>query len=130
MKRTLITIGLLLSASTALAEWSTLDEDRDSYTYIETDRLRFKGDTVKYWLLHSYKSPKKNDDYYYQSTVTLSELNCSNETIQILAMSQYDGKMGKGKVVYSAPDKSAVKNIVPGTFADALLDGFCKSKKR
>lgn len=129
MKRTLLAIGLLLSASAALAEWEQIAAFEDRYIFIESSRIRKNGNTVKFWTMYSYNTYQDMLGANFLSTITLNELDCKNESIRVLARSDYSEKMAGGKSISSFDNPGRWINIAPGTIADHYLDRYCHNKK-
>lgn len=129
MKRITLTFSLLLAASNSYAAWEKIADFGEHQLYLEKDRIRKNGTTYKFWTLHSYDTSQVTIGQSYQSSITLNELNCKEESIRVLSRSDYEAKMGEGKSNGGFDTPGTWSNVAPGTVADYYLQRLCYKKK-
>lgn len=126
MKRFLLLVALLLSASSAFAEWKLLRSDSERQIYVESSRIRKEGNSVKVWALTSHNAPIPKADIFFQSAVILYQLDCQNERIRVFSSVFYSGPMGKGDTVHSSNEPKDWMNAIPGTLGDIFVQKYCQ----
>jgi hypothetical protein len=94
-------ILLLQSNGQAYAEWDPIDiADNGRTTYADPDTIRRKGDLVKMWELHDFKTVQTAEAGSFLSVKSQSEYACAEERVRILAYTEFSGNMGNGNVVW------------------------------
>jgi surface-adhesin protein E len=99
----LITL-LVLSTAPAYAEWVDVSsgESYGGFTmYTDPNTIRRKGELVKMWQLHDYKTVQTEASHSFLSLKAQSEFDCAEERVRLLAVTGFSGNMGKGNVVWS-----------------------------
>ena len=129
MKRLLLGLMLLVTATAANAEWTQSGESDELIAYIDIATIRRNGNFFKLWDLRDYKTVQTVSGVSYLSDKGQSEYDCKEERKRILAFSMFSGQMGKGKVVY---DNSNVRGewspISPGSVDETLWKTACGKK--
>ena len=95
---------LVLSSRPAYAEWVDVSsaESYGGFTmYADPDTIRRKGELVKMWHLHDYKTVQTEAGKSFLSLKSQSEFDCAEERVRLLAVTEFSGNMGKGNVVWS-----------------------------
>jgi hypothetical protein len=95
--------------------------------------LEKKDDYVLSWRLYDYRSPQRTPaGKAFLSAATLVATRCSDHTEAMLSFVQYDGAMGKGRVVASREVPRAewqVSRIASGSIGEALSQVACQRFK-
>ena len=125
MKRILLAAALLVTASSAFAEWKLVESNNAQEIYIEPSKLRSDGDTVKHWDLFSYQKTQIADGIKYRSRIVRTQTDCKNERFRVLLITLYSEAMGRGSVVRTHNIQTEWQDIVPGTVADNVSRLLC-----
>ncbi len=123
MKRTILTLFILLSALPLWAEWTKVAESNAGEFYIDFDRIREKNGYVYYWYLADLK--EKDDDYAF-SYIEYNQGDCGDFRDKLLNSTVYAGKMGGGDVLSSNNDLWGWEYAVPNSIGEGLLEAACK----
>ena len=133
MKRLLLGLTLLVTATAASAEWTPVGAanvggDDQLIIYIDRATIRRNGNFVKLWDLADYKtvrtSPSTGVSYF--SDKGQREYDCKEEKTRLLAFTWFDGKMGSGKVVHNTSETSMKWSpIQQGSIGEALWKIAC-----
>jgi len=126
--RCFLMILLLLSSSPAFAEWVRLTEDEVMTVHFDPDTIRRKGNMVKIWLLYDYKTALTQGRDAIFSAKMQSEYDCTEELVRTIAISQYAGNMGKGKVVTINSADGQWSPVVPGSIGQREWKLACVKK--
>ena len=130
MKRLLLGLILLVTATVASAEWTVAERDDELILYVDKATIRRNGNLVKMWDLADYKTVQKSaaaGEYYLSGKVQM-EYDCKEEKKRLLAFTNFSGKMGSGKVVYSDSFPGKWSPISPGSVGEALWKIACGKK--
>ena len=135
MKRLLVGLMLLMTATAASAEWTAVDESDRHIQYVDRATIQRNGNLVKMWDLKDFKTVKTDAGYSNLSSKTQNEYDCKEEKKRILARTWFDGKMGSGKVVLdwrlnytNGNVRGEWTPISPGSSAEALWKIACGKK--
>lgn len=133
MTRLLLIIFLLLSSSTAYAEWIFVDRTADGQNtvYADPGTIRRKGDLVKMWHLYNYTTIKTVLNKSLLSMKVQSEFDCAEEQVRTLAGTWFSGQMGNGAVVNSVPtegNEAKWEPVSPRSINEALWEFACSKK--
>ena len=133
MKRLLLGLTLLVTATAASAEWTPVGAanvggDDQLIIYIDRATIRRNGNLVKMWDLKDFKTVQTVAGDSYLSQKIQSEYDCKEEKSQFLAFTWFAGKMGGGKVVYSDNDPGKWVPIYPGSNGEILWKIACGKK--
>jgi hypothetical protein len=71
--------------------------------YVDQDSIHRHGDLVEMWTLYDYKNSQRAGQDEYMSRKVQNEFNCAQEVRRMLAVTEFSGNMGNGKVVYEKP---------------------------
>jgi surface-adhesin protein E len=124
----LITL-LVLSSGPAGAEWVAIGSTDDGMTaYADPDTIRRKGEMVKMWSLFDFQIMQYVEGIPSLSKKGHSEYDCAEERLRLLALEEYSGNLGKGKVVYSDAIEQPWKPVVPRSVDQALWKLACDKK--
>ena len=129
MKRLLLGLTLLMTATAASAEWTRVDSKDEFISYVDRATIRRNGNFVKMWDLTDYKTVQKSAaGKSYLSDKGQQEYDCKEEKMRQLALQMFDGKMGQGKAVYSDNDTVKWVPIAPGSIGEVLWKAACGKK--
>jgi surface-adhesin protein E len=126
MKRLLLIILLVLSSGPAYAEWVSLGESGSGTTvYVAPDTIRRKGDLVKMWVLYDFKSVQTVAGTSHLSSKVQDEFDCAEELSRTLALTEFSGNMGTGKVVFSHAGIREWQPVEPDSVEKVLWKVAC-----
>jgi len=128
MTRLLLITLLVLSSGPAYAEWVSIGTTDKVILYIDLDTIRRKGDRVRLWHLHDFKTVETVNGDSILSIKMQSEIECLEERIRMLAGHSFSSNMGGGEVVYSDTDEKKWEPIVPDSSNQALWKVVCVLK--
>lgn len=116
---------LLLNSAPAYAEWVEVGITDEATVYADPDTLRRKGDLVKMWYLHDFKTTQTVLKKSYLSSRSQDEYDCTGDRHRALASTSFSGNMGSGKVRSSYSIKGKWEPVPPGTITQALWKVAC-----
>ena len=127
MKQLFLIALLVLNSGPAYAEWVLVSRSAEMDVYVDPDTVRRKGDRVKMWELHDYKTPDNFESAL--SARTQYEYHCTEERTRLLSVTTFSENMLNGRVLNSMPsrEKDWVP-IAPGTVAQKVWKFACTSK--
>jgi len=118
-------ILLVLSSAPAYAEWVEVGITDEATVYADPDTIRRKGDLVKMWYLHDFKTTQTVLKKSYLSSRSQDEYDCTEDRHRALASTSFSGNMGSGKVRSSYAIKGKWEPVPPGTMTQALWKVAC-----
>ena len=116
---------LVLNSAPAYAEWVEVGITDEATVYADPDTLRRKGDLVKMWYLHDFKTTQTVLKKSYLSSRSQDEYDCTGDRHRALASTSFSGNMGSGKVRSSYSIKGKWEPVPPGTIAQTLWKVAC-----
>jgi hypothetical protein len=116
---------LVLNSAPAYAEWVEVGITDEATVYADPDTLRRKGDLVKMWYLHDFKTTQTVLKKSYLSSRSQDEYDCTGDRHRALASTSFSGNMGSGKVRSSYSIKGKWEPVPPGTITRALWKVAC-----
>jgi hypothetical protein len=116
---------LVLNSAPAYAEWVEVGITDEATVYADPDTLRRKGDLVKMWYLHDFKTTQTVLKKSYLSSRSQDEYDCTGDRHRALASTSFSGNMGSGKVRSSYSIKGKWEPVPPGTITQALWKVAC-----
>jgi len=140
MKKLLLTLMVAVVSSSAMAEWTKLDEADGCTRYIDlatisktSNRLKVWENKVKMWFLEDCKTPQIRID---GSSNVLSakiqrEFNCKDKQQRTLALRRFSGKMGSGMIQSNTTPLGSYtisgkwSPIAPGSYNEPLWKVAC-----
>ena len=120
MKRLLMGLMLLVTATAASAEWTIAGLSDIDIRYVDRATIRRNGNFVKMWDLSDYKAVQTNAGYSYLSSKTQWEFDCKEERLRVLAFSWYSGQMGHGIGIFSNSDTQKWEPSTPESMGEIL----------
>ena len=125
-----LTLLLLLLVSTSVfAEWTKVGGTDDMTSYADFGTIKRKGNKVKMWGLHDFKTVQKFENYRYLSSLTRFEYDCEEETVRHLDFHWYSSNMGQGEIVVSSTNiKNEARSIIPESIDETLFKIACDKK--
>ena len=118
-------ILLVLSSAPAYAEWVEVGITDEATVYADPETIRRKGDLVKMWHLHDFKTTQTVLKKSYLSSRSQDEYDCAEDRHRALASTSFSGNMGSGKVRSSYSIKGKWEPVPPGTITQALWKVAC-----
>jgi hypothetical protein len=119
---------LALSSRPAYAEWVEVGITDEATVYADPDTIQRKGDLVKMWSLHDFKTTQTILKKSYLSSRSQDEYDCTGERHRALASTSFAGNMGSGKVRSSYSIKGKWQSVPPGTMTHSLWKGACEKR--
>ena len=115
----------------SFADWTliplNLDSDQMKTRYfIDLKNLRPKGNKVRVWSMQDFNEPQVAGPHSYYSVKSLSEFNCNESKIRILAYSVYDSNMAKGEKIMSKGSPFSWKDIKKDSVNSLYLNIACR----
>ena len=131
MKKSLLITLLLLSCVPAYAEWMPVYEIRQLATtiFVDPQTILKEGDRVKISVLYDSKSAQFGRGGPLLSTQARSEFDCSQVRSRVLALTDFSGNEGSGKIVYSNSAEQKWEPVVPGSVSQTLWRVACGNDK-
>jgi hypothetical protein len=117
---------LVLSSRPAYAEWVEVGITDEATVYADPETIRRKGDVVKMWHLHDFKTTQTVLKKLYLSTRLQDEYDCTADRHRALASTSFSGHMGSGKVRSSYSIKEKWEPVPPGTITQSLWNVACE----
>jgi hypothetical protein len=128
MKRLLLALLLLMTATGASAEWTVVGENDRLIQYIDLRTIRKNGNLVKMWDLTNYKTVQTVSGLSFFSAIGQSEYDCKEELKRGLALGWFSEAMGNGQVVSSTSAVSTWGPFRPGSTVEALWKIACDKR--
>ena len=128
MKTLLLILSLLLITTNALAEWKFYDLSKSGgMNYYDDSSITRNGDKVK--VMH-YANFSQDDELTkltkMASARVLYEIDCVNETREILEFKAFSKTDLKGDMTDAMNLKPKIENIVPDSIGAVLMKLVCK----
>ena len=128
MKKLLLTLSLLFVTTSAFAEWKFYDLSKaGGMNYYDNSSITRKGDKVK--VMH-YANFSQDDELTkltkMSSARVLYEIDCVNETREILEFKAFSKTDLKGDMTDSMNPSPKIENIVPDSIGAVLMKLVCK----
>jgi uncharacterized protein YxeA len=134
MKISLTKLILLLAfmSNSAIAKWTfvTSGEATHMKIYVDYSKIPEQENLVTMWDMSNYKSTQETTDAKFLSSKSESEYNCTERTTRVIAITNYSGHMGSGRIMYSSSDNpnKSFDSIEPKSIAEKLWEIACKQK--
>jgi hypothetical protein len=121
----LITL-LLLSSGPAYAEWVRVSGTDDGLiAYVDLNTIRREGHFVTVWVLYDYKTSRTVGKALMLSSKAQHEYDCAEKRSRVLALGDYDSRMGMGKVINSDLRHSEWAPVEPWTINQRMWTFAC-----
>lgn len=132
MKRLLLMLPiiLLLSSGPANAEWMPVYEINQMATTVsvDPDTIQRKGNLAELWVLYDSKITQAGRGGPLRSTKAQGEFNCEEARSRILAITDFSGNEGTGKVVYSSSGEQEWAPVIPNSLGLTLWKVACNKQ--
>ncbi|OQW30179.1 MAG: hypothetical protein A4E20_17030 [Nitrospira sp. SG-bin2] len=119
---------LVLSTSPASAEWVEVGTTDEATVYADPATIQRKGDTVKMWHLHNFKTAQTVLKKSYLSSRSQDEYDCTEDRHRARASTSFSGSMGSGKVRSSYSIKGKWEPVPLGTVTHSLWKVACEKQ--
>ncbi len=130
MKKTIISMLLLIVSSSVFAEWtlvaSAAAKDGSSVGYADLSTIRRSGTKAKMWSLRDYKIIQTAGSVSLLSSERQDEYDCTEDQSRFLAFNLYSGHMGGGSVVDTNSIASEWIPVPPGSVIYYLWKVACE----
>ena len=128
MKKLLLILSLTLLTTSVFAEWKFYDLSKaGGMNYYDNSSITRNGDKVK--VMH-YANFSQDDEVTkltkMSSARVLYEIDCINETREILEFKAFSKKDLKGDMTDSMNPKPEIEKIVPNSIGAVLMKLVCK----
>ena len=117
---------LVLSNRPAYAEWVEVGITDEAMVYADPDTIQRKGDVVKMWYLHDFKTTQTVLKKSYLSSRSQDEYDCTGARHRALASTSFSGHMGNGKVRSSYSIKGKWEPVPPDAITQSLWKVACE----
>ena len=95
----LLLASVLCMTTAAHADWTKLGDDGKGILYVDYGRVKTDRNTKKVWTLRTYKAlVTSGNGHRFLSEMTLTRVNCSSDTISLLAGVFYSDHDGFGQM--------------------------------
>ena len=125
MKRLLLGLMLLVTATAASAEWTVANVGDEFIQYLDKATIRRNGNFVKMWHLTDFKTVQTVAGQSNLSYKQQLEYDCKEEKKRKLAHTWFNGQMGSGTVNYTDNRTEGWSPIEPGSVGKALWKIAC-----
>ena len=106
-----------------------ISKDKEITSYVDRKSMKKKGDRVFFTQLDSLKKGITVEGVTAYSSIETLEGNCTNNVVRFLKTVFYQGKMAKGKIIYTDNSISDWERYEPGTVLGIVLDYVCSKAK-
>lgn len=117
---------LVLSSRPAYAEWIAVGTTDEATVYADPATIQRKGDVVKMWHLHDFKTTQTVLKKSYLSSRSQDEYDCTAARHRALASTSFSGSMGSGTIRSSYSIKGKWEPVLPGTMTQFLWNVACE----
>lgn len=117
-----------VNAVSSDAEWLLIDRNANATVYVDRGSRQRTGDMVRLWVLDDLKIAHTRGADTYFSSLAREEHDCRNERFRLVAVTQFAGQMGTGKVVYERAVESNWASVPKGTLAQSVWTYACGNK--
>ncbi len=128
MKKLLITLTLTFINTNAVAEWTAFSGSSGNGSvniYYTPATTRNKDHVVRVWQMKDYATPQTIDNKTYLSVKSLLEVNCKTKMLRIMADTNYNQNMGRGKSVVKNSNPTEWTYIAPDIAGEAMCKLYC-----
>jgi hypothetical protein len=124
MRRTVLTMLLVIFSGSATAEWIAFGSDEGRTGYIDKSSIQTNNKLVTMTYLLDYRKPQKLAAKGYLSFKSEAEFDCEGEEYRAISTSFHSGNMGEGKII-SSKGRQESQPVEPGTVAGNLFKLAC-----
>jgi hypothetical protein len=128
IQRLLLITFLMLSSGPAYGEWVEVYKKADGTAYGDPDTIRRKGDLVKMWTLHDFKTMQTMAGHSFLSLKGQAEYDCAEERYRPLEFIEFSGNMGSSTVVSKDSTEQEWRPVAPGSVGQGLWKFACGKK--
>ena len=128
MKRLLMGLMLLVTATAASAEWTIAGGNDSSIVYVDRATIRRNENLVKMWSLDDLKKAEVSNGKSTLSARSQSEYDCVEEKVRYLAFTTFSGQMANGTITYTDSDTGKWTPVPPGSINATLWKIACGKK--
>jgi hypothetical protein len=121
---------LILISTSAWAEWTYVTSSASGdERFLNMQTIRKEGNIRKVWQLVNYSKP---NEYGWNSQRGRIEIDCKNETVQLLSSNVFKEKFAGGNSVFETKksDTDIPRDIAPNTVMWAIMEKVCSATVR
>lgn len=124
MKKAILACLLATSAMSAFAEWTKIFTTGSGiFVYIDFQTIRKNGDLRKVWAIFDKVPLEKDGTISWREQI---EINCKEEIVRILYLTNHTGPMASGKMTsFVGAGLSDPEAIPPGSSSETILKIVC-----
>jgi hypothetical protein len=104
MRNAIVMLLLAMVSGSAAAEWSKFWVDNTGSQYFDSASIRRTGSIVKMWVLNDFNKAQAVSAKQFISQKVQWEIDCKDERMRIVFLSNHAENMGGGVTVYSDSD--------------------------
>lgn len=121
-----VMIGIMIGTGTpALAQWTSLGQDKVKDVFVDLASIHRAGSMVKIWSLSDFKVEQEIDGEKFLSEKAQHAANCRENQITPLSIAAFRENMGNGFVVFSDNVELRWVSVSPGSFGEIILKIAC-----
>lgn len=129
MNRLLFGLLLTMSMTCHAVEWRLLSPNSNGTSfYIDLETSEQDGNIRRLWIMENRTKSRMVEGKRILSAIVFKAYDCKVRRSQSLSGTYYSGRMGHGKVLYvfeEKEDAAQFDRIVPGTFAEQIINEVC-----
>ena len=123
MKKLLLILSLVLFSTPSFAEWKRVTFSAEADTYIDTERIKKRGDIVYYWMLMDVIKTKKSN--LFKSFRSYNKANCFDFSYISLQTEYFKTNMAKGSSFQSVGQQEK-QYAIPNSVTERIIQYACK----
>ena len=124
-RRFAVMILMMLSASSAWADWQLLKETREYILYIDPDTVQKNGSLVKAVSFQDFHKMQTLDGHDYLASKTLNEYDCAKKLLRQVELSIFPENMGSGGALFTENKMQDWMPVQAGGTAEMLWKSVC-----
>jgi hypothetical protein len=124
-RRFAVLIFMMLSASSAWADWQLLKETREYILYIDPDTVQKNGGLVKAVSFQDFHKMQTLAEHAYLASKTLNEYDCAKKLLRQVELSIFPENMGSGGALFTDNKVQEWEPVQTGSAAETLWKSAC-----
>jgi hypothetical protein len=133
MRESIPMLLLVVVSTNVFAEWTRVGTGSNGNItfYVDFATILKKGNKVKMWFVHDYKTPLDDDHIKFSSLLGQDEYDCEEETSRGITINTYSGNMVNGKVIGTEVytfEESVPRLAAPGSMGETFFKIACGIK--
>ena len=124
-RRFAVLIFMMLSASSAWADWQLVKETREYILYIDPDTVQKNGNLVKAVSFQDFHKIQTLAEHSYLASKTLNEYDCAKKLLRQVELSIFPENMGSGGALFTENKAQDWVPVQTGSAAETLWKTAC-----